>query len=112
MMFFWMLFDGSGVFCVCVFCKMVQSQVQSVKEAFQAHCLESLPFLFRAFRFFPLTSILCSHFNAKWLGNELVAVVVAVIVVVVVVFAFKVQSMGFLSTRLSWQRLETRIQVR
>lgn len=92
---------------------MVQSQVQSVKEAFQAHCLESLPFLFRAFRFFPLTSILCSHFNAKWLGNELVAVVVAVIVVVVVVvFAFKVQSMGFLSTRPSWQRLETRIQVR
>lgn len=88
---------------------MVQSQVQSVKEAFHAHCLESLPFLFRAFCFFPLTSILCSHFNAKWLGNELVAVVVAV---VVVVFAFKVQSMGFLSTQPSWQQLEMRIQVR
>lgn len=83
-------------------CVLVQSQVQSVKEAFHALCLESLPFLLRAFCFFPLTSILCSRFNAKRLGNELVAVV----------FAFKVQSMGFLSAQPSWQQLETRIQVR
>lgn len=85
---------------------MVQSQVKSLKEAFHARS-ESFPFLFRALVSFPSPQSLYSHFNAKWLGNELV-----VVVVVVVVFAFKVQSMGFLSTRPSWQQLETRIQVR
>lgn len=67
---------------------MVQSQVKSLKEAFHARS-ESFPFLFRAFVSFPSPQSLYTHFNAKWLGNELV----------VVVFAFKVQSMGFLSNQ-------------